>query len=63
MSELEQIIDVLFDDPTTIPDMNIISHIAAGSERPIGLLKDVVYILWLASERPDEFDEMVKALG
>lgn len=61
-SEVIQVLDVLMDDPATEPDMNVISQIAAGSKTPIGLLQDVVYLLWLSAERPEEFDKAVVGL-
>lgn len=61
-SEIIRVLDVLLDDPQSGPDMNVISQIAAGSSTPIGLLQDVVYLLWLCAERPLEFDEAVVGL-
>lgn len=60
--ELAQILDILWDEPGHAPDMNLVSHVVAGSAQPIRLLQDVVYVLWLALETPQEFDKVVGEL-
>lgn len=64
MSKLEviQILDVLMDDPEDVPDLNVVSQIAAGSKSPIALMCSVVELMWKMAERPEEFDEAVAKL-
>lgn len=61
-TDLIQVLDVLMDSPEESPDMNAISAIAAGTDKPIALMCALVEMLWLASEKPEEFDEAVCAL-
>lgn len=62
-SELSQLLHVLMDEPDHEPDLNIVSHVIAGSEQPIALTQQLVLLLWLAAERPDEFDQRVLDLN
>lgn len=57
--ELVQLLDVLLDQPDREPDLNIVSHVIAGSQQPIALTQQLVLLLWLAAERPHEFDQRV----
>lgn len=61
-SELMQVLDILMDDPTSEPDTSAVSAVIAGSSKPIALVQGLVRLLWLAAERPDEFDTEVVAL-
>lgn len=61
-SDLIKILDVLMDSPETAPDMAAIKNIAALTPLPVTLLAEVVRLMWLAAERPSEFDEAVFAL-
>ena len=61
-SDLIKIIDVLFDDPKHEPDLAVVKNIAAATDKPIALMAEVVRLLWLADERPDEFGEALVAL-
>lgn len=61
-TELIQVLDVVMNEPERSPDLSAISAIAAGSKRPISLMCELVHMLWLASEHPEEFDKAVCAL-
>lgn len=61
-SEVIQILDVLFDDTSCPPDLNIVANIAAGSSQPIALMCAVVQLLWMSGEVPEEFDKAVESL-
>lgn len=61
-SDLIKILDVLLDEPNNSPDMAAIKNIAATTPLPVTLLAEVVRLMWLACERPHEFDEAVLAL-
>lgn len=61
-SEVIQILDICMQEPDTPPDRNAISAVAAGSSTPIALLSEVVRLLWLAAERPEDFDGEVNNL-
>lgn len=61
-SDLIKVLDVLMDSPDTEPDMAAIKNIAALTPMPVTLLAEVVRLMWLACERPHEFDSAVLAL-
>lgn len=61
-SDLIKILDVLFDEPSHEPDLSAVRNIAATTYYPITLMAEVVRLMWLAAERPAEFDEAVSAL-
>lgn len=61
-SDLIKILDVLFDQPKHEPDMAAIKNIAATTPLPVTLLAEVVRLMWLCGENPDEFDKEVSAL-
>lgn len=61
-SDLIAIIDVLLDIPSSEPDLAAVKNIAATTEAPIELLAQVVRLLWLAGERPEQFDAEISEL-
>ena len=60
--DLIKIMDILWDEPERIPDLGAISEVIQASKKPIALVQGLVYLLWLASERPDDFDVEVARL-
>lgn len=61
-SDLIAILDILLDDPSHEPDLAAIKTIAYTTNQPIALMAEVVRLLWLAAEKPEEFDKAVVAL-
>lgn len=61
-SDLIAIIDVLLDIPSSEPDLAAVKNIAATTETPIELLAQVVRLLWLSGERPEQFDAEISEL-
>lgn len=61
-SDLIAVLDVLFDNPSVAPDLEAVKNIASGSEHPVELMAELVRLLWLADEKPFEFDDAVVEL-
>ena len=60
--ELMQIMDILMDEPNQMPDLEAVSTIIAGTDKPIALVQGLVYLLWLAAEKPEDFDAEIVRL-
>lgn len=61
-SDLIKILDVLLDSPAEEPDMAAIKNIAATTPLPVTLLAEVVRLLWMSAEKPQEFDNAIMEL-
>lgn len=61
-TDLIRILDIVMDDPKTTPDLAAIKTIAYSTSKPVALMAEVVQLLWLAAERPREFDDAVLEL-
>lgn len=61
-TDLIRILDIVMDDPKTTPDLAAIKTIAYSTSKPVALMAEVVQLLWLAAEKPEEFDKEICAL-
>lgn len=60
--DLIAILDTVMDQPNVEPDLAAVKTIAYTTNQPIALMAEVVRLLWLAAEKPEEFDKAVCAL-
>lgn len=61
-TDLISVIDILLDEPGVEPDLAAIKTIAYSTSKPVALMAEVVRLLWLAAEKPEEFDKEICAL-